>query len=241
MPPDVLVEQEYTHANTVAAVRHCAIDRVVQRRSHTSGLDVTRETAQRQQGLLHRGRARCGVLVAVPAAIGPLPADQPRRQLIGPAVSQAELVQVPQGKTFHRGTPPHPFLLAHEHVRGGRLEVPRREQPVQDLLGHRTQRSVPGRVAEPPPTPPASSAGLATCGRPRQPGRQPRAPARDGCLRNRSSRPTDAARWLGGYRSLVWVSVLEDASGIWISLGGRHARRKCRYDDSPGVGGRLGG
>ena len=78
-----------------------AIDRAAERRCSTPGLGVTRETPQRQQGLLHRRRARRGVLVAVPAAVRPLPADQPISQHVGPIVSQAELVQIPQRKARH--------------------------------------------------------------------------------------------------------------------------------------------
>ena len=86
--------------------------------------------------------------VAVPAAVGPLPHDQPLHQPGRALVLKPQPDRGPDCVALLGGAAPDPIRLADHDDRRGRFRVLRPEEPAQHLLVQRHERGVTRRVAE---------------------------------------------------------------------------------------------
>ncbi len=95
----------------------------LQGRVITVALPVGPQASSRDGRLLERRRPGARAAVAVPAAVGPLAADQPIDQPDCSFGLQPQHDRVPDGVAFLGGAAPHPIILARDRGGAGRVHV----------------------------------------------------------------------------------------------------------------------
>ncbi len=103
---------------------------------------------QRDEGFDHRGGPGLRPLVAVPAAVRPLPALQALGQLPGALVVDAQSDGIPDGIALLGGAAPKAILLSRQQQGLAELQVRSVQQPVVHLFAQRQQLGVARRVVD---------------------------------------------------------------------------------------------